>query len=123
VMRMRSVLKRGVEPDPHSAGVLTAGPIEIHLESHDVFVAGKRTYLTLTEFRLLADLARARGRVRSRDALLAEVWGYDSEIESRTLDTHVRRLRTKLGGASDWLKTVRGVGYRIEPPDGGDAGI
>ena len=81
-----------------------------------VLLEGKALRLTLTEFRLLADLVRARGRVRSREALLAEVWGYDSEVLSRTVDTHVRRLRHKLGPASAWLVTVRGVGYRVQEP-------
>ena len=75
--------------------------------------------LTVTEFRLLEDLVRAKGRVRTRETLLSEVWGYDSDVLSRTVDTHVRRLRTKLGIAADWLVTVRGVGYRIQEPERG----
>jgi two-component system phosphate regulon response regulator PhoB len=59
---------------------------------------------------------RARGRIRTREILLSEVWGYDSEVLSRTVDTHVRRLRTKLGQAAEWLVTVRGVGYKIQDP-------
>ena len=63
-----------------------------------------------------AQFVSARGRVRSREALLSKLWGYDSDVMSRTIDTHVRRLRSKLGSASSWLSTVRGVGYRIEDP-------
>jgi len=74
--------------------------------------------LTLTEFRLLAELVRSAGRVRTRESLLSLVWGYDSEVVSRTVDTHVRRLRSKLGTAAGWLDTVRGVGYRIRNPHG-----
>jgi two-component system phosphate regulon response regulator PhoB len=85
---------------------------------HEARVDGKPLQLTLTEFRLLAELVRASGRVRSREALLSEVWGYDSEVMSRTVDTHIRRLRNKLGKAAPWLDTVRGIGYRIQEPRG-----
>jgi two-component system phosphate regulon response regulator PhoB len=117
VLRVRAVLQRGAAetqvPDPQT---LRAGPIQVDLEHHEVRVRGEALKLTLTEFRLLAELVRAAGRVRSRDRLLADVWGYDSEVMSRTVDTHVRRLRSKLGPASTWLDTVRGVGYRILDP-------
>ena len=116
VLRMRGLLKRNeVRPDP-TAPAVRAGPIEIQPADHRVLVAGKALTLTVTEFRLLEDLVRARGRVRTRETLLSEVWGYDSEVLSRTVDTHVRRLRSKLGPASEWLVTVRGVGYRIQDP-------
>lgn len=112
VLRIQAILRRGaVEGD-----VLRAGPIELDLENHVAQVEGRSIHLTLTEFRLLADLVRARGRVRSREALLSELWGYDSDVLSRTVDTHVRRLRDKLGPASGWLGTVRGIGYRIQDP-------
>jgi two-component system phosphate regulon response regulator PhoB len=117
ILRIHSVLQRQdspvheEKPDP-----LRAGPIEIDLEGHHVLVEGHPVPLTLTEFRLLADLIRAGGRVRPRRALLSEVWGYDSEVMSRTVDTHIRRLRNKLGPAASWLATVRGVGYRIQDP-------
>jgi two-component system phosphate regulon response regulator PhoB len=83
-------------------------------------VDGKPVHLTLTEFKLLTDMVRNQGRVRTRETLMTEVWGYDSEAMSRTVDTHVRRLRVKLGSAATWLGTVRGVGYRVRKPD--DAG-
>ena len=117
VLRAKAVLKRGTEPEHLDAARIRSGPIEVDLENHVASIQGKTLRLTLTEFRLLADLVRARGRVRSREALLAEVWGYDSEVLSRTVDTHVRRLRHKLGpAASAWLVTVRGVGYRVQEP-------
>jgi two-component system phosphate regulon response regulator PhoB len=72
--------------------------------------------LTLTEFRLLEDLVRPKGVSARVKPCFREVWGYDSEVLSRTVDTHVRRLRSKLGEAADWLVTVRGVGYRIQDP-------
>jgi len=116
VLRIRGLLKRGeVRLDP-AAPVVKAGPIEIQPADHRAMVAGRPLTLTVTEFRLLEDLVRARGRVRTRETLLSEVWGYDSDVLSRTVDTHVRRLRSKLGEASEWLVTVRGVGYRIQDP-------
>jgi two-component system phosphate regulon response regulator PhoB len=116
VLRAKAVLKRGIEPEPLEGARIRSGPIEVDLENHVALIQGKALRLTLTEFRLLADLVRARGRVRSREALLAEVWGYDAEVLSRTVDTHVRRLRHKLGPAAAWLVTVRGVGYRVQDP-------
>ena len=86
------------------------------MEFHRAQVDGQPLQLTLTEFKLLAELVRAGGRVRSREALLSEVWGYDSEVMSRTVDTHIRRLRSKLGNAAAWLHTVRGIGYRVQAP-------
>jgi two-component system phosphate regulon response regulator PhoB len=116
VLRIRGLLKRGErKPDP-AEGTLRLGPIEIHGSNHRALVNGRPLTLTLTEFRLLEDLVRAKGRVRTRETLLAEVWGYDSEVLSRTVDTHVRRLRSKMSEAADWLVTVRGVGYRIQDP-------
>lgn len=120
ILRVRAVLRRNEAEESEPAGgpepVLRGGPIQIDPGRHAVTVDGRLVDLTITEFRLLSDLLRARGRVRTRDALLSEVWGYDSEVISRTVDTHIRRLREKLGAAGDWVRTVRGVGYRIEDP-------
>ena len=116
VLRIRALLKRGEGRDARAGASVRLGPIEIVPEDHRALVDGAPLTLTVTEFRLLEDLIRARGRVRTRETLLSEVWGYDSEVLSRTVDTHVRRLRTKLGPAADWLVTVRGVGYRIQDP-------
>ncbi len=116
VLRVRGLLKRRERREEPVAPPVRLGPIEIVHEDHRVMVEGKPLTLTVTEFRLLEDLVRAKGRVRTRETLLSEVWGYDSEVLSRTVDTHVRRLRTKLGPAADWLVTVRGVGYRIQDP-------
>jgi two-component system phosphate regulon response regulator PhoB len=123
VLRVRAVLRRGSSvPAPGGgAEVIRVGPLELDPENYVVRVEGTPLTLTVTEFRLLQDLLNARGRVRTRERLLADVWGYDSEVLSRTVDTHVRRLRDKLGGAADWLETVRGVGYRIRQPDHGGA--
>ncbi len=85
----------------------------IDVPHHEVRVKGKLVELTATEFRLLATLAQRRGRVQSRDQLLQDVWEYENVIDTRTVDTHMRRLREKLGAASKYLDTVRGVGYRF----------
>ncbi len=116
ILRIRGLLKRGERQADPREGALKIGPIEIHAADHRALVGDKILNLTVTEFRLLEDLVRAKGRVRTREALLSEVWGYDSDVLSRTVDTHVRRLRAKLRGAADWLVTVRGVGYRIQDP-------
>ena len=99
--------------------LLDRGPLRLDLDRMSVRWRDRAVDLTLTEFRLLAELVRARGRVRSRESLLSEVWGYDAEVMSRTVDTHVRRLRNKLGPAASWLVTVRGVGYRVQSPVNG----
>ena len=85
----------------------------IDTSRHQVTVKGKAIDLTATEFKLLALLAQRRGRVQSREQLLQDVWEYDSVIDTRTVDTHMRRLREKLGAAAEYLDTVRGVGYRF----------
>jgi two-component system phosphate regulon response regulator PhoB len=112
VLRIRKLLQRLQAADEPSAQ-LKLGDIEIDVPRHLVQVAGRRLTLTATEFRLLEILARRRGRVQSRDRLLQDVWGYENPIDSRTVDTHMRRLREKLGEAAEQLETVRGVGYRF----------
>jgi two-component system phosphate regulon response regulator PhoB len=80
---------------------------------HEASVDGKRINLTSLEFKLLHTLMQRRGRVQARDRLLNDVWGYESIIDTRTVDTHVRRLRKKLGKAANAIESVRGVGYRL----------
>ena len=94
-------------------GPLTAGLISIDPARHQVSVAGKVVHLTSIEFKLLRTLLQRRGRVQARDRLLNDVWGYESIIDTRTVDTHVRRLREKLGKAGSAIETVRGFGYRF----------
>jgi two-component system phosphate regulon response regulator PhoB len=119
-LRVRSLLHRG-EPAGKARAeseVHQAGPIKVDMKTYKAYVEGTPLDLTLTELRLLRELVRSQGRVRSRESLLMTVWGYNSDAMSRTVDTHVRRLRKKLGLASEWLGTVRGVGYRIQAPTG-----
>ena len=109
---VRRRLGRVLTPAP-AAGRVKAGPVELDLEGFLAYVGGAEVPLTLLEFRLLKFLASATGRVCTREALLDQVWGYSSEVETRTVDTHVKRLRDKLGEAGDAIETVRGVGYRF----------
>ena len=112
VLRVKSILRR-ISTEAEPANQLAAGAIQIDRARHQVQVKNKPVELTATEFKLLTLLIERRGRVQSRDKLLNEVWGYESMIDTRTVDTHVRRLREKLGPAADCIETVRGFGYRI----------
>ena len=109
VLRIRAILRRAETPSES----LRAGPISIDPARHEVRVNGKQVHLTSLEFKLLRTLMQRRGRVQDRDRLLNEVWGYESVIDTRTVDTHVRRLREKLGKVGDSIETVRGFGYRL----------
>jgi two-component system phosphate regulon response regulator PhoB len=115
VLRVDAVARRGVA-GPGGQRTLKAGPIELDLEGYIVRVEGKELPLTLQEFKLLAYLVEGKGRVRTRDELLTNVWNTSPDLETRTVDTHVKRLRDKLEGAGELIETVRGLGYRIRPP-------
>jgi DNA-binding response OmpR family regulator len=112
VLRVKKLLQRG-QKTPKQEPALRFGDLVIDTPRHAVSWRGKRIELTATEFRLLTLLAERRGRVQSRDQLLRDVWEYNSLIDTRTVDTHMRRLREKLGPAAKYLDTVRGVGYRF----------
>jgi two-component system phosphate regulon response regulator PhoB len=110
VLRIRSIFRRmGDEPDD----VLRVGKIELLPQRRQLLVANRPVTLTAKEFDLLEELMRAGGNVLTREMLMNKVWGYHSEATSRTLDTHVRRLREKLGDEAVHLETVHKVGYRI----------
>lgn len=113
VLRVQTILRRLGENPPEPPKRLQVGGIVIEAERHEVVVNGKPVELTATEFKLLHLLMERRGRVQTREHLLINVWNYETEIETRTVDTHVRRLREKLGTEADWIETIRGVGYRI----------
>ena len=113
VLRVKKLLSRasaGEELTPQ----MRFGELTIDVPSHEVRIRDEPVALTATEFKLLQILAERRGRVQSRDRLLQDVWGYDNPIDSRTVDTHMRRLREKLGTAAEHLETIRGVGYRFK---------
>jgi DNA-binding response OmpR family regulator len=111
ILRIKAILRRGAAEQAEER--LTAGPITIDPARHRVFVGKNVVDLTSIEFKLLRTLVQRRGRVQERDRLLNEVWGYESVIDTRTVDTHIRRLREKLGLAGDQIETVRGFGYRF----------
>jgi len=111
ILRVKAILRRGEARQDDER--LTAGAITIDPVRHNVSVEGKRVSLTSIEFKLLCTLIQRRGRVQARDRLLNDVWGYESVIDTRTVDTHVRRLREKLGKAGTAVETVRGFGYRL----------
>jgi DNA-binding response OmpR family regulator len=112
VLRIKKLLVRVKNAD-EPVSQLRFGELEVDVPRHTVTVAGNAIALTATEFKLLEILARRRGRVQSRERLLQDVWGYDNPIDSRTVDTHMRRLREKIGDAARFLETIRGVGYRF----------
>ncbi len=112
VLRVKKLLDRG-KPADLAKEKMVFGDLVIDMPRHAVFWKGKQIELTATEFKLLVTLAQRRGRVQSRDTLLRDVWGYESMIDTRTVDTHMRRLREKLGMAAKYLDTLRGVGYRF----------
>ena len=112
VLRVRAILRRSAASE-HTTEVVVAGPLTVDLGAHRVDVAGTEIELTNLEFRLLVTLIERRSRVQTRAQLLEEVWGLDPETSTRTVDTHVKRLREKLGEAGRFIETVRGVGYRF----------
>ncbi len=115
VLRVGAVLRRLRAPAATAGGtILKAGPITIDRAAHTATVDDEPVELTRIEYRLLLLLAERQGRVQTRPQLLESVWEAQADIQTRTVDMHVQRLRTKLGGAGDLIETVRGVGYRMK---------
>ncbi|MEI8233939.1 MAG: response regulator [Verrucomicrobiota bacterium] len=112
VLRVKNILKRNGKPES-GGDRLVQGGIILDRQRLQVTVGGMPVDFTATELKLLTLLMERRGRVQSREVLLNDVWGYESVIDTRTVDTHIRRLREKLGAAADCIETVRGFGYRI----------
>jgi DNA-binding response OmpR family regulator len=112
VLRIKKLLQRGQE-EAAPRDCYQAGPLVLDIARHLVSVEGRPVELTATEFKLLTVLMQRRGRVQSRDQLLTDVWEYERVVDTRTVDTHMRRLREKLGSAAKMLETVRNVGYRF----------
>jgi two-component system phosphate regulon response regulator PhoB len=113
VLRVRAVARRQPDQGAAKAAPLKAGTIQLDRGSMIATIGGKKLPLTSTEFRLLELLLRRAGSIQSRDALLSEVWGYQANLDTRTVDTHIRRLRDKMGKAGALVETVRGSGYRL----------
>ena len=113
ILRIKAVLKRGQKKEDVVEVGRQFGDLSIDVESHEVHVNNNQIDLTALEFRLLRQLVDRRGRVQSRDQLLSDVWGYSSEVTTRTVDTHIKRLREKLGPMGKYVQTIRGVGYKF----------
>jgi two-component system phosphate regulon response regulator PhoB len=114
MLRIAAILRRVRSAKEHEADVRRIGPIQIDSTAHRVTVDGREIELTATEFKLLSLLAERKGRVQPRNLLLESVWEAAPDIQTRTVDMHVQRLRAKLGPAGDLIETVRGFGYRIK---------
>ena len=119
MLRVQARLRRGASDLP-AEPLLNFGVLRIDRAAHRVWIEGDETELTALEFKLLVTLFDRKNRVQTRSALLADVWGIEADITTRTVDTHVKRLREKLGAAGEYVETVRGVGYRFtdEPTEG-----
>jgi two-component system, OmpR family, phosphate regulon response regulator PhoB len=113
LLRVRAVLRRS-QQETVSNSVVKVGEVTIDTARHTVVVSGAKVIFTSTEFKLLHTLVKRLGRVQSRDVLLRDVWGYTYIDDTRTVDTHITRLRNKLGEAAEMIKTVRGYGYMLE---------
>ena len=125
LLRIRAVLRRATGPKEEGtrddAEDFSFGRLRVDVAGHQVWVDGEEIRLTALEFRLLTTFHSRRGRVQSRERLLSDVWGYQADVTTRTVDTHVKRLREKLDAAGDYIETVRGVGYRFRSrPDAPD---
>ena len=112
VLRVRAVLRRAETADA-GAPRYQFRDLAVDIERHQVSVANKPVDLTALEFRLLTTLLQRKGRVQTRQTLLTDVWGLSGDLATRTVDTHIKRLREKLGAASEYVETVRGIGYRF----------
>jgi len=117
MLRVRAIMRRSKQ-EAQSNSLIEFGPLRLDHDAHRVWVADEEIVLTALEFKLLAAFVTRKGRVQSRDAPLSDVWGIAAEVTTRTVDTHVKRLREKLGDLGRYIETLRGVGYRFrDQPD------
>jgi two-component system, OmpR family, phosphate regulon response regulator PhoB len=121
VLRVRAVLRRS-GPRKVLGEVVAFGILRVDEAGHQAWVQGEERPLTALEFRLLTTFLSRRGRAQSREALLDAVWGASTVVTTRTVDTHVKRLRQKLGAAGDYIQTIRGVGYKFVASPGPSSG-
>jgi two-component system phosphate regulon response regulator PhoB len=123
LLRIKAILRRLDSRREHPVKDTSFGCLRIDNAGHRVWVGEQEVSLTALEFRLLTTLMNRRGRVQTRDALLHDVWGHTPGLPTRTVDTHIQRLRKKLSDASDYIETLRGVGYRFRTAADHDAGV
>jgi len=116
ILRVKVLLKKQRESLVQNK-LVTFGAIRIDLDAHELKINDKEIVLTALEFKLLQHLVKRKGRVQTREQLLGDVWGYSAEVTTRTVDTHIKRLREKLGNTSDYIQTISGVGYRFSNVD------
>ena len=116
ILRVKVLLKKQRESLVQNK-LVTFGAIRIDLDAHELKINDKEIVLTALEFKLLQHLVKRKGRVQTREQLLGDVWGYSAEVTTRTVDTHIKRLREKLGNTSEYIQTIRGVGYRFSNVD------
>ena len=117
ILRVKAILKRNTKTSNLSNQTheinRNFGSLKMNIESHEIFINDEEIILTALEFKLLRQLVERRGRVQTRDQLLTDVWGYSSDVTTRTVDTHIKRLREKLGSMGKYVQTIRGVGYKF----------
>jgi len=114
ILRVKAIMKRGVSIlENIKEAQDTFGELTVNYDEHQAYINDQEISLTALEFKLLKHLINRKGRVQTRDQLLEDVWGYSSNVTTRTVDTHIKRLREKLGLVGDHIQTIRGVGYRF----------
>ena len=114
ILRVKAILKRGVSTEIQTDNAQDSfGELTLNYDEHQAYINNEEISLTALEFKLLKHLINRKGRVQTRDQLLEDVWGYSSNVTTRTVDTHIKRLREKLGIVGDHIQTIRGVGYRF----------
>ena len=116
ILRVKVLMKKHTSSEDTDKSI-TLGSIYMNLDAHEVQINKEDITLTALEFKLLKHLLLRKGRVQTRDQLLGDVWGYSSEVTTRTVDTHIKRLREKLGVVADYIQTIRGVGYKFTNAD------
>mgnify|MGYP003300909215 FL=1 len=116
ILRVKVLIKKHTTTE-HKDTSISLGSIYMNLDAHEVKINQQDIILTALEFKLLRHLLQRKGRVQTRDQLLGDVWGYSSEVTTRTVDTHIKRLREKLGVVADYIQTIRGVGYKFTISD------
>ena len=114
ILRVKAILKRGVSTEIQTDNAQDSfGELTLNYDEYQAYINNEEISLTALEFKLLKHLINRKGRVQTRDQLLEDVWGYSSNVTTRTVDTHIKRLREKLGIVGDHIQTIRGVGYRF----------
>ena len=114
ILRVKAILKRGISTEIQTDNAQDIfGELTLNYDEYQAYINNEEISLTALEFKLLKHLINRKGRVQTRDQLLEDVWGYSSNVTTRTVDTHIKRLREKLGIVGEHIQTIRGVGYRF----------